>query len=155
MSPETQAALITAISTIIGVVVGASLQSLHTTAEFRRKRSAAIVACAATLLEVRRIYTQQLGPEYLRLLWDSGERIPNFVQPQLDTVIKSLSEYEPFLVANVLWLKQAAANVDQSIASAFDAVDATKIAFRSAYANAWSKPAHMLSKLSSTRTRAS
>ncbi|GEM_PF-6945941 len=106
------AAIITGIAALLGVIIGGVLQHIFYKCELNRKRDQAINLVGFFIIEVLNVLYEFNSKKNISNIHALSIKMPMFLQEQLDLLNSTISEYDAKIAVNILWLKQTCINID-------------------------------------------
>ncbi len=112
------AAIVTGTAALLGVLIGGLLQYFFSERELERKKAQALNVVTFFIAEILAVLNEFNSEQGLEGVLALSLRMPKFLQEQLGILNTAISEFDPEMAIDLLWVKQACTNVDAYLAEA-------------------------------------
>jgi hypothetical protein len=112
------AAIITGTAALVGVLIGGLLQYFLSERQYERKRTQSLNTASLFIAEILSVFNEFSDEENMYKILALNIRMPKFLQEQLGTLYTAVSEFDPKMAIDILWTRQACANVDSYLEEA-------------------------------------
>jgi hypothetical protein len=113
------AAIITGTAALVGVLIGGLLQYFLSERQYERKRTQSLKNAASLFIaEILPVLNEFSDEKNMYKILALNLRMPKFLQEQLGILYTAVSEFDPKMAIDILWTRQACANVDSYLEEA-------------------------------------
>lgn len=112
------AAIVTGTAALLGVLIGGLLQHFFSECELERKKTQALNVVTLFVAEILAVLNEFDSEKSLHKVHALSLIMPKFLQEQLNILNTTISVFDPQMAVDLLWVKQACANVNSYLGEA-------------------------------------